>query len=344
LAHISAIYSDFLRALAKHSARHLIDAAQNAMKATNGSENSLPRGIAHRMMGVTFGYIGDFRAGKPHLERALAILEVQRDADLVTRFNENPLIGTRTRSAIDAWVRGEADASEAHAARAVAEAETLGHVSTLCYVHGWKANLDALRRDPERALIAAEAALAASERSGARVWVPAASIVRDWALHKRNGSEFGARLLEERLSALDEVGHDILFRPLLGGLAAEADIEAGRSDGALKLMRDALDLSAKTGFVWFDAEARRVAGDILARRGDVEAAVAELTASLDLARSQGARAFELRAALSLAKLWRDQGKRKEARDLLAPVYGWFTEGFDTLDLKEAKALLDELHP
>jgi len=228
---ISALYGDFLRALVKQSAQHMIDAARNAMEATNGSESSLPRGIAHRMMGTTFGYLGDFRAGKPHLERALAILEVQRDADLVTRFNENPLIGTRTRSAIDAWVRGEADASEAHAARAVAEAEALGHASTFCYVQGWKANLEALRRDPKRALVAAEAALAASERSGARVWVPAASIVRDWALHKRNGAEFGARLLEERLPALDEVGHDILFRPLLAGLAAEADVE--RPDEAM---------------------------------------------------------------------------------------------------------------
>ena len=95
---------------------------------------------------------------------------------------------------------------------------------------------------------------------------------------------------------------------------------------------------------WFEAEVHRIAGDIALKSPEPDAAKAEayFERALSVARKQQAKSWELRAAMSMARLWRDQGKREEARDLLAPVYGWFTEGFDTLDLKEAKALLDEL--
>jgi tetratricopeptide (TPR) repeat protein len=107
-------------------------------------------------------------------------------------------------------------------------------------------------------------------------------------------------------------------------------------------MRDALDLSAKTGFAWLDAEARRVAGDILARRGDVEAAVAELTLSLDLAKSQGARAFELRAALALAKLYQSTGRAADARAVLAPALEGFSPTPEFPEIEEGLALLAAL--
>src|SRR4029077_19414044 len=96
---------------------------------------------------------------------------------------------------------------------------------------------------------------------------------------------------------------------------------------------------------WFEAEANRVAGEIALKSPEPDAAKAQayFERALTVARKQQAKSGELRAAMSMARLWRDQGKREEARDLLAPVYGWFTEGFDTLDLKEAKALLDELN-
>jgi predicted ATPase len=94
---------------------------------------------------------------------------------------------------------------------------------------------------------------------------------------------------------------------------------------------------------WFEAEVNRIAGEIALRSERDEAkAEAYFEHALSVARAQQAKSWELRAAMSMARLWRDQGKREEARDLLAPVYGWFTEGFDTLDLKEAKALLEEL--
>ena len=107
-------------------------------------------------------------------------------------------------------------------------------------------------------------------------------------------------------------------------------------------MDDALQIVERTGARWFAAELNRHKGQLLLRRGDADAAEELYRKALTIAREQEAKLWELRAAASLARLRRDQGRRAEARDLLAPVYGWFTEGFDTADLKEAKALLDEL--
>jgi predicted ATPase len=144
------------------------------------------------------------------------------------------------------------------------------------------------------------------------------------------------------LAAYTDQGNKFLV-PFYQGLLAE--IEAQRdAERALSRIEEALALSGETGEHWSDAFLHRLRGEILLKRDPANTAPAEeafLTA-IAIAQQQKARTFELRAATSLARLWRDQGKRHEAHDLLAPVYGWFSEGFDTLDLKEAKALLDEL--
>jgi predicted ATPase len=126
------------------------------------------------------------------------------------------------------------------------------------------------------------------------------------------------------------------------GLVAEAQVQAGQLGDALTALNRAAATAAATAECYYQAELHRLRGGVLARTGDVAEAVAWFQQALDTARSQQAKSLELRAATSLAQLWADQGKRAEAYDLLAPVYGWFTEGFDTADLKEAKTLLDEL--
>ena len=125
---------------------------------------------------------------------------------------------------------------------------------------------------------------------------------------------------------------------------AEAYAELGQFDDAWRCISEALTAIDTTKERWFEAEVNRIAGEIALKSPEPDAAKAEayFGRALVVARAQQAKSWELRAAMSMARLWRDQGKRDAARDLLAPVYGWFTEGFDTLDLKEAKALLDEL--
>ena len=150
--------------------------------------------------------------------------------------------------------------------------------------------------------------------------------------------------LREAIAAYTEQGNK-LFVPFFRGLLAEIKAEADGPEEALAQIDEALVLATESGERWSDAFLRRIRGEILSKLDPANPKPAEeafLTA-IAVAQQQKARSFELRAAMSLARLWRDHGKVRQARELLAPVYGWFTEGFDTRDLKEAKALLDELH-
>jgi predicted ATPase len=135
-----------------------------------------------------------------------------------------------------------------------------------------------------------------------------------------------------------------LWLPYFLALVADVHAESGQPSRGLCLLDDALAMLERTGEHWCTAEPNRLRGELLLLVPDPNTADAELTfrRALAVARGQDARLWELRAATSLARLWREQDKCGEGRDLLAPVYGWFTEGFDTADLKDAKALLDEL--
>ena len=139
-------------------------------------------------------------------------------------------------------------------------------------------------------------------------------------------------------------GSNILDLPSWLSYLAAAHAELGQLDDAWRCIGEAMSTIETTKESWFEAEVNRIAGEIARKSPEPDAAKAEayFERALAVARQQQAKSWELRAAMSMARLWRDQGKRDEARDLLAPVYGWFTEGFDTLDLKEAKSLLDEL--
>jgi predicted ATPase len=134
----------------------------------------------------------------------------------------------------------------------------------------------------------------------------------------------------------------LCYRPLRLTLLAEVYCAAGLPKGGLSLVGEATDLIEVTQERWFEAESHRVRGELLRKARDEEGAQNSFERGLAVAQRQGAKLWELRTALSLALLWRDQGKRAQARDLLGPIYGWFTEGFEAPDLKDARALLDEL--
>lgn len=146
-------------------------------------------------------------------------------------------------------------------------------------------------------------------------------------------------MLAEGLAVLSGAGV-LLNVPHTRAMLADVHVLMGKPDLALAALDDALGMCARTGEAWVEAELHRRKGELLG--ADPTAAEACFCKSIDTARSQSAKLFELRASVSLARLWRDQGKRDEAHALLAPIYDWFTEGFDAVDLIEAKALLDEL--
>ena len=152
------------------------------------------------------------------------------------------------------------------------------------------------------------------------------------------------QMISSSLTTSRSIGTILLDPTWLSSLAS-AYANTGQFVDAWRCIGEAMTAIKTTGERWFEAEVNRIAGEIALKSPEPDAAKAQANfeGALAVARQQQAKSWELRAAMSLARLWRDQGKRDEARDLLAPVYGWFTEGFNTLDLKEAKALLEELH-
>ena len=189
----------------------------------------------------------------------------------------------------------------------------------------------------------AEALITLGTEQGFPFWLALGTIYQGWALADGGQVEAGIARVREGLAAYWATGAQHRS-PYLLALAAEAHGKAGETRQALDVVAAALERVEKTGERWFEAELHRLKGEVLRALPERDQAEAEacFRRAIEVARGQSARLWELRAATSLARLWHDQGRRAEARDLLAPVYGWFTEGFDTPDLRDARALRDEL--
>jgi len=237
------------------------------------------------------------------------------------------------------WLLGYPAKALASIDDAVVLAERLGHPFSLEVALLIAAIIHHLRREPEEALRHARRAeaLAAEHRLAFMI---SPGILQAGALAAQGQA---AEALAQ-LRAADKQGSVTLFalKPYALALLAIAQAQVGDHAAALGTIAEALATSEGSGARWWEAEIHRLKGLVLLSRHDWEASEACFAHSREIAQQQNARSLQLRASTSLARLWRDQGKRAEARDLLAPVYGWFTEGFDTPDLIEAKALLDEL--
>jgi tetratricopeptide (TPR) repeat protein len=190
-------------------------------------------------------------------------------------------------------------------------------------------------------LQSAEKVAAISAEQGFAMWSPVGNIMRGWSLGLVGQAAEGLPLMLKGIDDVSATGCNILI-PLFLMVLAQVYGTAGQPQEGLKQLVKAAKLVETTRERWAEAEMYRIRGTLLLSIHDQAAAEDSFHKALAVAQRQNAKFWELRAATSMARLWRDQGKRDEARELLAPVYGWFTEGFDTPDLKEAKALLDEL--
>jgi predicted ATPase len=198
-------------------------------------------------------------------------------------------------------------------------------------------------RDVAAVLEQAEAALALATEHGFPQWAAFGATLRGWALAMRDESEEGLAQLSQGIAGWRATGQ-IAVVPYLLTLLAEASSLLGHIEEGLRSLDDAQAVSEQQEDRWWEPEIYRLRGALLLRQSIAPEAEAEtwLHRALDVARRQQAKSLELRAATSLAHLWHAQGEHSKARDLLSPVYGWFTEGFDTLDLKDARMLLERL--
>jgi predicted ATPase len=221
--------------------------------------------------------------------------------------------------------------------------QELQYVFSLVRALHYATLLHQLRREVRATQERAEAALALSTEHGFAQWWGDVTFQRGWALAAQGQHEEGIAHMQQGLAAKRAMGSVLGLSEYLVRLAEMYD-GMGQADAGLPLLAEALTHVDTTGERHYEAEAYRIKGELLLRQAVPDAPEAEacFQQALAVARRQQAKSWELRTAVSLSRLWQRQGKRAEARALLAPVYGWFTEGFDTADLQEAKALLDEL--
>jgi predicted ATPase len=221
-------------------------------------------------------------------------------------------------------------------------AQQLAHPLSLAYALGMAAVFHQLRREWWTCQERAEATILLAQAQGFPSWIAVGSVLRGWALVQQGQAQAGIEQLHQGWTTWSTTG--AVARPDFFALLAEAYGTMGELEAGLTVLTEALTLTDTTGARWYDPELYRLKGALLLQQSPDNYAEAEtcFQHALDIARTQQAKSFELRTATSLARLWQQQGKRQEAHDLLAPVYHWFTEGFDTADLQDAQALLDVL--
>ena len=297
--------------------------------------------IAHRTLGHILTHLARFDEARWHLEQTAAI-GARAGAKTFAGHAYEPISTSRTYLARCLLHCGYPDQCSRLLDQALAEAEESTHLPTIAFVLFQAIELGYERREPQITQNALNRLVPVAREQGYAQWLAMAVALDGWVKATEGEWEAGCVEIRQGMEAWEGLG-TLLMRPFLLSVLADAQVRAGRADEALHAVDDALAFIAAKGEVLWEPELHRLRGDAwLLRRTGRSEAEACYTRAIEVARGQGARLVELRAATSLARLWADQGKRPQARDLLAPVYGWFTEGFDAFDLKEAGALLHEL--
>jgi class 3 adenylate cyclase/predicted ATPase len=305
--------------------------------------SAVPLMIGHRTMASTLAFMGDPVEAKAHYDEALALYRPAEHRRLMTRFGQDLRVTCLAFRSMDLWHLGYPEAALNDADCALMEARQIEHAATLMFTLNFPIIINTYCGNYHAANERLKELVMLAEEKGAP-FRKAEGVLRRGYILTLTGA---AKAVESVTAGIDlwRSAGSTIFTPEHEFMLAIAYADSGQFDDAWRCIDKAMTAMRATKERWCEAEAHRVAGEIALKspQRDVAKAQAHFEHSLTVARAQQARSWELRAAMSLARLLRDQGKRQTARDLLAPVYDWFTEGFDTSDLRKAKALLGELH-
>jgi predicted ATPase len=305
-------------------------------------EATVPLMIGHGLMGTSLVLTADVAQGRAHCDQAIALYNAAEHRPLAARFGQDVRVANLSYRSLALWVLGYPEAALADTDQAISDARDTGQAATLMFALGhaplallWSGNYVA-------AAMAIEEVIALSDEKGALVWNVAGKLNQGWLFALTGKAADAVQTINSGITAWRSIGSK-LWMPNYLSYSARAYAEIGQLNDAWRCIGEAMMAVETTKEGLWEAEIHRMAGEI-ARKSEADALKAEkyFERALAVARKQQAKSWELRAAMSMARLWRDQGKQQQARELLAPVYSWFTEGFDTRDLKEAKMLLDEL--
>ena len=299
--------------------------------------------IGHTFLGMSLAATGDIVEGQTHFDQAIRLYDPIEHRPLTTRFGVDVRVQILSYRSVSLWMLGYPEAALTDIELALKYAREIGHTVTLMNALVWASLTHICCRSFATANATAAELMALGTEKDFLSWKAGGIALQGFVLAGTGKGLEALEMITSGWAAYQSTG-GTLFTPGCLSYLARAHADIGQFHEARRCIGEAITVVEKYKEKWWEAEIHRVAGEIALRSPERDAPEAQacFERALEIARTQQSRSWELRAAMSLAQLWRDQGKRREAHDLLAPVYGWFTEGFDTLDLKEAKALLEEL--
>jgi predicted ATPase len=309
----------------------------------------MPLVLAHRALGDTLVWLGEVVSGRGHLEQSIALYVPQQHRALTVLAGEDPGVVCLSFIGWVLWFLGYPDQALQRNHEAIALARELSHPLSLTRALFWAARLHQLRREWQATQARVEEVIALSSEQGYAYRSAQGTLLQGWVLAEQGQRDEGIAQMRQGLTAFRATG-GVLGLPHHLGLLAQAYGNVGQVEAGRSVLDEALAVVENTGERRWEAELYRLKGELLWQQTGSRRQQADMTSeaetclrqALATARRQQGKSLELQAAMSLSRLWLQQGRRAEAHDLLAPVYGWFTEGFDTADLQEAKALLDAL--
>jgi class 3 adenylate cyclase/predicted ATPase len=304
---------------------------------------TVPLMVGQRLIGLYLLHTGDVAEGRAHLDRALALYDPAEHRSLATRFGQDVRVAALSWRSMALWLLGYPKAALADTEPALKDAREIGQAATLMYALVWTSFTQTFCGSYATANAQSDEVVPMADEQGSVIWKAFGMLTQGCVLALTGEAADAVQMITPGLAAYRSTG-TTMWMPTYLSYLARAYAGLGQFDDAWRCIGEAMTTMETTKERWFEAEVHRTAGEVVlaSRKSDAAKAEPHFERALAVAREQQARSWELRAAMSMARLWRDQGRREEARELLAPVYDWFTEGFDTLDLKEAKALLDEL--
>jgi pentatricopeptide repeat protein len=319
------------------------DLAAHFLALAEKQRTIIPLMVGHRIMGVSLTSTGAFAEGLAHYDQAIALYDPIEHRPLATRFSVDVGVGILCYRSWALWLLGRPDAALADVNHALKHARKIGQAATLMHALALTSSTHIFCGNYAAASALLNELVALADEKSALYWKAWGTVSQGWLLGLSGKASDAVQMITTGINAHRSTGATI-YVPMYLSHLMRAYAEVGQFDDAWRCIEEAMRAVVKTKESLWEAEIHRIAGEIALISPELDAAPAEahFERALVVARQQQAKSWELRAAMSLARLRRDQGKVCEARDLLASVYGWFTEGFDTRDLKEAKALLDFL--
>jgi len=318
--------------------------ADELMSLAEGLGDEALRIEAHHAMWTTLWLRGELTAARVHTESSAALYNPRKHGSLASLYGgHDPGVCGRNHGAVMHWLLGYPARALESSRQALALAHELAHPNSLAWALVAAAIVDQLRAERAETAAHADAAIALSAEHGFAQWIQPATVLGGWAKIDPATQAREVANMRKAIAAW-QAAHQQSWVPYYLAITAERCSELERLDEALELITEALDLIGHTGERWYEAELHRLSGELSLLRdpASVSAAERSLRTAIEVARKQEAKSLELRATTSLTRLLRDTGRGDEARAMLSDIYNWFTEGFDTADLKDAKALLDEI--